>query len=95
MSGSIITFKPDDSIFIATEYNYEILSSRLRELAYLNKGVRLNITDKREKDENGNYRRDEFYSTDGLKEFVKFLDENRESLIDRRGRRRFRHCPVG
>ena len=80
--GTIITFKPDDSIFIATEYNYEILSSRLRELAYLNKGVRLNITDKREKDENGNYRRDEFYSTDGLKEFVKFLDENRESLID-------------
>ena len=80
--GTIITFKPDDSIFIATEYNYEILSSRLRELAYLNKGVRLNITDKREKDENGNYRRDEFYSTDGLKEFVKYLDENRESLID-------------
>ena len=80
--GTIITFKPDDSIFIATEYNYEILSSRLRELAYLNKGVRLNITDKREKDENGNYRRDEFYSTDGLKEFGKFLDENRESLID-------------
>ena len=80
--GTIITFKPDDSIFIATEYNYEILSSRLRELAYLNKGVRLNITDKREKDENGNYRRDEFYSTDGLKEFVKLLDENRESLID-------------
>lgn len=80
--GTIITFKPDDSIFIATEYNYEILSSRLRELAYLNKGVQLNITDKREKDENGNYRRDEFYSTDGLKEFVKFLDENRESLID-------------
>ena len=80
--GTIITFKPDDSILIATEYNYEILSSRLRELAYLNKGVRLNITDKREKDENGNYRRDEFYSTDGLKEFVKFLDENRESLID-------------
>ena len=65
--GTIITFKPDDSIFIATEYNYEILSSRLRELAYLNKGVRLNITDKREKDENGNYRRDEFYSTNGLK----------------------------
>ena len=80
--GTIITFKPDDSIFIATEYNYEILSSRLRELAYPNKGVRLNTTDKREKDENGNYRRDEFYSTDGLKEFVKFLDENRESLID-------------
>ncbi len=80
--GTTITFKPDDSIFIVTEYNYEILSSRLRELAYLNKGVRLTITDKREKDENGEYPHDEFYSTDGLKEFVKFLDESRESLID-------------
>ena len=82
MAGSAFIFQNNLKLFIATEYNYEILSSRLRELAYLNKGVRLNITDKREKDENGNYRRDEFYSTDGLKEFVKFLDENRESLID-------------
>ena len=80
--GTIITFKPDDTIFTSTEYNYDILASRLRELAYLNKGVRLNLTDKREKDENGNYRRDEFYSVDGLKGFVKFLDESREPLIE-------------
>lgn len=80
--GTIITFKPDDTIFTSTEYNYDILASRLRELAYLNKGVRLNLTDKREKDENGNYRRDEFYSIDGLKGFVKFLDESREPLIE-------------
>ncbi len=80
--GTIITFKPDDSIFTTTEYNYDILASRLRELAYLNKGVRLNLTDKREKDEQGNYRHDEFYSEDGLKGFVKFLDESREPLIE-------------
>ena len=80
--GTIITFKPDDTIFTSTEYNYDILASRLRELAYLNTGVRLNLTDKREKDENGNYRRDEFYSVDGLKGFVKFLDESREPLIE-------------
>ena len=80
--GTIITFKPDDTVFSSTEYNYDILASRLRELAYLNKGVRLNLTDKREKDENGNYRRDEFYSVDGLKGFVKFLDESREPLIE-------------
>ncbi len=80
--GTIITFKPDDTIFTSTEYNYDILASRLRELAYLNKGVRLNLTDKREKDETGNYRRDEFYSVDGLKGFVKFLDESREPLIE-------------
>lgn len=80
--GTIITFKPDDTIFTSTEYNYDILASRLRELAYLNKGVRLNLTDKREKDENGNYRRDELYSVDGLKGFVKFLDESREPLIE-------------
>ena len=80
--GTIITFKPDDSIFTTTEYNYDILASRLRELAYLNKGVRLNLTDKREKDEQGNYRHDEFYSEDGLKGFVKFLDESREPLVE-------------
>ena len=80
--GTIITFKPDDTIFTSTEYNYDILASRLRELAYLNKGVRLNLTDNREKDENGNYRRDELYSVDGLKGFVKFLDESREPLIE-------------
>ena len=80
--GTIVTFKPDGSIFTTTEYDYETLSSRLRELAYLNKGVRLSITDRRTKDEKGNDLHDEFYSTEGLKEFVKFLDQSRESLIE-------------
>ncbi|MDE6482965.1 MAG: DNA topoisomerase IV subunit B, partial [Rikenellaceae bacterium] len=81
-TGTTISFKPDDTIFHVTEYNFETLSSRLRELAYLNKGVRLKITDLREKDENGNPLHEEYYSEDGLKEFVGFLDENREKLID-------------
>lgn len=93
-TGTTVTFTPDNSIFITTDYNYEILSSRLRELAFLNKGVRLSITDKREFEENlngngfgngsskGKFRSEAFYSEDGLKEFVKFLDMNRESIID-------------
>ena len=90
-TGTIITFKPDDSIFTVTEYKYEILASRLRELAFLNKGIRLNIKDLREKEEsengngngNGNgFRHDEFYSEEGLKEFVAFLDATREKLIE-------------
>ncbi len=93
-TGTIITFKPDDTIFTVTEFKYEILASRLRELAYLNKGIHLNIIDMREKEENLNgngngngngengYRHDEFYSEEGLKEFVAFLDANRESLIE-------------
>ncbi|MFZ5941708.1 MAG: DNA topoisomerase (ATP-hydrolyzing) subunit B [Bacteroidota bacterium] len=97
-TGTIITFLPDDTIFTVTEYNYEILSSRLRELAFLNKGIHLYITDKRELDENGNgngngnghsadsagekYVSEHFYSDEGLKEFVGFLDANREKLID-------------
>ena len=80
--GTIITFKPDTSIFTVSEYDYETLASRLRELAYLNKGVRLSITDLRTKNEQGDFPHDEFYSTEGLKEFVKFLDASRESLID-------------
>ncbi len=81
-SGTIITFKPDDTIFNVSEYSFEILSARLRELAYLNKKVKLNITDRREKDENDNYIREEFYSEEGLKEFVLFLDATREALIE-------------
>lgn len=83
-TGTTITFRPDTEIFTqSTVYNYEILSSRLRELAFLNKGIHLNITDKREKDdETGEYRHDAYYSEEGLKEFVKFLDGNRESLIE-------------
>ncbi len=89
-TGTIITFKPDGTIFTVTEFKYEILASRLRELAFLNKGIKLNIIDLREKEENGNgdgngengFRHDEFYSEEGLKEFVAFLDANRESLIE-------------
>ncbi|MFI3330178.1 MAG: DNA topoisomerase (ATP-hydrolyzing) subunit B [Rikenellaceae bacterium] len=80
--GTVITFHPDDTIFTATEYSFEILSSRLRELAYLNKGVKLNITDRRETNENGEYLREEFVSSEGLKQFVKFLDANREALTE-------------
>ncbi len=79
--GTIITFKPDASIFTVTEYNYEILASRLRELAYLNKGIRLNLTDKRNVEE-GKPQREEFYSEEGLLEFVKFLDATRQALTE-------------
>lgn len=81
-TGTVITFKPDGDIFTTTEYNFEILSSRLRELAYLNKGVNLSITDKREKDEEGRYRSEHFYSEAGLRDFVEYLDLNREKLTE-------------
>ncbi len=82
-TGTEITFKPDNTIFTAsTIYNYEILATRLRELAFLNKGIRLSLTDKREKLETGDYRTDIFHSKEGLKEFVEFLDETRERLIE-------------
>ncbi len=82
-TGTTITFKPDDSIFYVTEYKYDILSARLRELAYLNKGIRLSITDKRELDPETNEPRHEvFYSEKGLSEFVEYIDNNREKLID-------------
>ncbi|HUX59114.1 MAG TPA: DNA topoisomerase (ATP-hydrolyzing) subunit B [Bacteroidales bacterium] len=84
-SGTIVRFKPDTSIFQTTEYNFEILSARLRELAFLNKGIVLTITDMRELVEDGNggtHRYEEFQSELGLKEFVEYLDANRERLID-------------
>jgi DNA gyrase subunit B len=81
-TGTTITFKPDASIFTTVEYNFEILESRLRELAFLNKRISLTLTDKREKDENDNYREARFFSEQGLKEFVLFLDENREKIIE-------------
>lgn len=80
-TGTIITFKPDDTIFTTTEYRYDILAARLRELAYLNKGVNLYLVDKREKDENGDYKNDHFYSEEGLKEFVRYLDQHRGNPI--------------
>lgn len=82
-TGTTITFLPDDSIFYVTEYKYDILSARLRELAYLNKGIRLSITDKRTIDPDTNeVKHEEFYSERGLSEFVAYLDNTRESLID-------------
>ncbi len=80
-TGTKITFKPDGTIFTVTEYNYDILAARLRELAFLNKGVRLILTDFRDKDDSGNPRRDEFYSEEGLKGFVKFLDATRGQTL--------------
>lgn len=75
--GTTITFKPDESIFtLTTEYKYDILANRLRELAFLNKGIRLNLYDKR-KDDEGKTREDHFYSEEGLKEFVQYLDATR------------------
>ena len=82
VTGTIISFKPDESIFLTTEYKYDILAARMRELAFLNKNIRLNITDKREQNEEGEYRHDSFYSEEGLKEFVEYLDATRERLIE-------------
>lgn len=81
-TGTIITFHPDVDIFTQSiEYSYETLSNRMRELSYLNKGVTISITDRRQKDEEGNLVSDTFYSDQGLVEFVRFLDSARESLI--------------
>ena len=80
--GTIVTFKPDSQIFTQTlEYNYETLSSRMRELAYLNKGITVVIVDKREKDEKGEFVSETFFSEEGLSEFIKYLDETREPIM--------------
>lgn len=83
ITGTEVTFLPDKEIFSSTEYNFEILASRLRELAFLNKGIVLQLTDRRELEENGNgghYREERFHSENGLAEFVALIDENREKL---------------
>ena len=80
-TGTKVTFIPDGSIFTTLEYSFEILSSRLRELAYLNKGITLTITDEREKDESGNFINTTYYSQEGLKDFINYLDETREKLM--------------
>ncbi|MEI7983707.1 MAG: ATP-binding protein, partial [Bacteroidota bacterium] len=80
-NGTEVTFKADNSIFIVEKYDYEILTSRLRELAYLNKGITLVITDEREKDEKGNSVTETFFSGNGLRDFISYLDANREKLI--------------
>jgi len=81
-TGTIVTFKPDGDIFQTTVYKYEILAARLRELAYLNAGIKLDLIDERVTEEDGSYKRDDFFSEEGLKEFVTFLDGTRERLID-------------
>ncbi len=80
-NGTEIWFQPDPTIFSVTEYNFETLANRLRELAFLNKGIRLQLTDKREVDEKGEFLSADYHSQTGLQEFVEFLDEGREPLI--------------
>ncbi len=79
--GTQVTFKPDAEIFETTEYSFQTLAGRIRELAFLNKGLKLKLTDEREKDEKGNFKQSDFYSEGGLLEFVKYLDEARTPLI--------------
>ncbi len=81
-TGTTIIFHPDAGIFTETVYSYETLANRLRDLAYLNAGISLTLTDMREKDENGVARSEKFYSEEGLKEFVAYIDSNKEHLID-------------
>ncbi len=81
-TGTTITFKPDGSIFTVLEYKYEILATRLRELAYLNAGINLTLTDKRVQKEDGSYKTELFHSDEGLKEFVRYIDRSKEKLVD-------------
>lgn len=80
-TGTTITFKPDGSIFTVTEYKYDILATRLRELAFLNAGITLRLTDKRVKKDDGSYKSETFHSDEGLKEFVHYIDRSKEKLI--------------
>ncbi len=81
-TGTTITFMPDDSIFTTTEFKFDILSARLRELAFLNKKIKLTITDERFKEADGSFKQEIFYSEAGLSEFVDYLDGTRERIID-------------
>jgi len=82
-NGTIVTFIPDNSIFEVKEYSYDTLAARMRELSFLNKKLKITLTDKRNKDEEGNFISEMFYSEEGLKEFVRFLDHTREPLISK------------
>jgi DNA gyrase subunit B len=81
--GTIVTFLPDPEIFETAEYKFDILAHRLRELSFLNKGLRLKLTDEREKEEDGSFKSESFHSEGGLQEFVQFLDESKTKLIDK------------
>ena len=80
-TGTKISFKPDGSIFTVTEYKYDILATRLRELAFLNAGITLRLTDKRVQKEDGSFKSEVFHSDEGLKEFVRYIDRSKEKLI--------------
>ena len=80
-TGTTISFKPDGSIFTVTEYKYDILATRLRELAFLNAGITLRLTDKRVLKEDGSFKSEVFHSDEGLKEFVRYIDRSKEKLI--------------
>jgi len=80
-TGTEVTFKPDGSIFEFTEYNYDTIAARMRELAFLNKGITITLTDNRNVDENGKTASNVFFSEGGLREFAQYLDRNREALI--------------
>ncbi len=79
--GTSITFLPDSSIFTVSVYDYDVLANRLRDLAFLNAGITLTLTDMRQRDSEGNARRETFYSANGLEEFVQYIDSNKEPLI--------------
>ncbi|MEC8636611.1 MAG: ATP-binding protein, partial [Bacteroidota bacterium] len=82
--GTVITFKPDPQIFKQVlEYNYETLAQRLRELSYLNKGITIMLTDKRRENGDGNFLNDKFHSDEGLIEYIRFLDSNREAIVQK------------
>ncbi len=80
-TGTSTTFLPDPTIFKTTEFKYDTIEARLKELSFLNKGIKLSLTDRREKDENGNHPTEVFLSKGGLKEFVQYLDGTRVPLI--------------
>ena len=80
--GTIVKFTPDHEIFDSLIYNYNTLATRMRELSYLNSGLKLTLTDEREVDEEGQFKTESFYSEGGLKEFVLYLDESRQKLIE-------------
>ena len=82
ITGTEVFFQPDGSIFNELVYNYDTLAARLRELTFLNKGITITLTDERVKEENGEFKSETFYSEGGLKEFVEFIDGNREGIMD-------------
>ncbi len=81
-TGTTITFRPDDSIFTVTVYDYTTLANRLRDLAFLNAGIRLSLTDRRVVNENGEFKTEIFFSETGLEDFVRYIDSSKETLID-------------